>query len=154
MIVAVCRRGEDERADVPKLWPEQTSQIYDLHDEWLRNVLPSGGSLLTPGRQIWSTENLDELVQGFIGQPDSSPGKSFLDKLRDQLSSSTPESVQLMAELLIVHFLAIYEDAVSPASKRNTIEAVLSWMPVQPIAILAQPVESEPPGSAPSTNAS
>ena len=37
------------------------SALYDRHDRWLREVLPAGGSIYTPGQQIWTDANLAEI---------------------------------------------------------------------------------------------
>lgn len=103
--------------------------IYALHARWLAEVLGSGDSLLTPGVAIWTAEHLDELEKYFIGRPDLTKDKRFLEKLHDQLAPASPGAVQLMAELHVVHFLIIWNGAISAAKKRSDLEAILSWMP-------------------------
>lgn len=102
--------------------------LYRYQRHLFADVLENGGSLLTPGRVVWTRQNLDELQELFVEQPDDTPGRSFLDKLHLQLADARQTSKQLMAELLIEHFLIIYVGAISPASKLRTIETVLSWM--------------------------
>ncbi len=109
-----------------------TEPLYALHRRWLTQVLPEGDSLLTPGAPVWTTANLDELDRQFVGQPDVTKDKKFLEKLRDQLSGCDPLAVQLMAELHIVHFLHVFTGAISAAKKRSDIETILSWMPTPP----------------------
>jgi 5-methylcytosine-specific restriction protein B len=104
-------------------------EIYAMHSRWLGEVLGPGDSLLSPGTPIWTIEHLEELERLFIGQPDLTKDKRFLEKLRDQLAEASPGAVQLMAEIHVVHFLIIWTGAISAAKKRSDLEAILSWMP-------------------------
>lgn len=106
----------------------ELAPLYRFQRRLFEDVVESGGSLLTPGRVVWTRQNFDELQQLFVEQPDVTPGRSFLDKLQLQLAPARQTSKQLMAELLLEHFLIIYTGAISPASKLRTIETVLSWM--------------------------
>lgn len=108
--------------------------IYAIHRRWIIDVLGPGDSLLTPGTPIWAQENLDELQTTFVEQPDTRTDKGFLEKLHDQLAHVSAGAVQLMAELHVVHFLVMWNGAISAAKKRRDIEAILSWMP-QPCSI-------------------
>jgi MoxR-like ATPase len=105
-----------------------------MHARWLSNVLCSGDSLLTPGVTIWTLEHLDELERYFIGQPDLRKDKRFLEKLHDQLAHASPEAIQLMAEIHVIHFLIIWTGAISAAKKLRDIEIILSWMP-EPVPV-------------------
>lgn len=107
----------------------EVQPIYAMHARWLSDVLGPGDSLLTPGTAIWTIEHLDDLEKHFIGQPDVTKDKRFLEKLHDQLAPASPAAVQLMAELHAVHFLIIWNGAISAAKKRSDLEAILSWMP-------------------------
>lgn len=111
-------------------WPNPAVEpIYDLHARWLE-VLSTGDSLFTPSRAIWRLSYLDELERGFVGRPDVSKNKSFLEKLRDQLADLSPTAIQLMAEIHAVHFLIIWNGAISAAKKISDMETIVSWMPV------------------------
>lgn len=103
--------------------------LYELHHRWLSEVLSTGDSLLTPGTPVWTTENLDELDRCFVGQPDLTKDKKFLEKLHDQLAGASPAALQLMAELHVVHFIHLWNGAISAAKKKSDVEAILSWMP-------------------------
>lgn len=109
-----------------------SERIYAVHRRWLSDVLPSGDSLVTPGVSIWTVDRLSELQEHFVDAPDLTKGKTFLEKLHGQLSQASPEAVQLMAELHIIHFLVIWNGAISAAKKVRDIETVLSWMPDPP----------------------
>src|SRR5438093_2928628 len=103
-----------------------------MHQRWLVDVLGNGDSLLAPGTAIWTVEHLDELEKDFVGQPDLTKDKRFLEKLHDQLAHVSSGAVQLMAELHVVHFLIISNVAISAAKKRSDLNAILSWMPTPP----------------------
>ncbi len=103
-------------------------QPYAYQRYWLHQVLEDNDSLLTPGSRIWTIANLDELQRNFVEQPDTTPGRSFLEKLHLQLAGAGQAAKQLMAELLVEHFLIFWEGAMSATSKLKTIETVLSWL--------------------------
>lgn len=103
-------------------------QLYAFQQFWLGQVLEHNDSFLTPGTRIWTIANLDELQRNFVEQPDTTPGRSFLEKLHLQLAGAGPAAKQLMAELLVEHFLIFWEGAISATSKLKTIETVLSWL--------------------------
>lgn len=109
-----------------------TEALYALHDRWMRHALPDGGSLITPDKAIWTDGHLDELEKHFVGQPDLTKDKKFLEKLRDQLAGCSDGAVQLMAELHIVHFLHVWIGAISATKKRADVETILSWMTASP----------------------
>jgi 5-methylcytosine-specific restriction protein B len=75
-----------------------------------RRLIDSGlgkdDSLLTPGRPVWTLENLDELTRDYVDRPDAGTG-GFFEKLSQQLADSSPEAVQLFTELLILNMLPI-----------------------------------------------
>src|ERR1700678_1411125 len=109
-----------------------TSDIYAINHRWLTEVLGPGDSLFTPGVPIWTTAGLDELEEAFVGHPDVTKGKAYLDKLHEQLAGVSPQAVQLMAELHAVHFLMLWTGAISVLKKTSIMEAILGWMPTPP----------------------
>ena len=109
-----------------------TAPIYDLHRRWISEVLRADGSLFTSGRRIWTVENLNELKRDFVDNPDLTPSKTYLDKLRDQLAASSDDARQLMAELHAIHFLVIVNAAMSATKKLTDLRTILSWMTVPP----------------------
>lgn len=121
--------------------------IYALHSHWLDEVLPSGDSLFTPGQAIWTPEHLDELERDFIGQPLWTAGMSYLAKLQQQLATSSPGAVQLMAEIHAVHFLMVSVKAISAAKKRSDLATILGWMPT-PVAVPTNVADAMSPGIA------
>jgi hypothetical protein len=77
-------------------------------------------------------EHLAELERDFVKAPDETAGKAYLDKLRDQLTSSSDGARQLMAELHAVHFLGITTRSIANETRLATVRAILSWMAVPP----------------------
>ena len=109
-----------------------TDAIYAMHARWLTEVLGPGDSLFTPGTAVWTKGHLDELERAFVAHPDTTPGRRYEEKLRDQLAGVSPEAKQLMAELHAVHFLMIWVGAISAATKVSILNAILAWMPAPP----------------------
>jgi hypothetical protein len=93
-------------------------------------VLNEQGSLLSPGRSIWTPPNLDDLSERVIGHPDFGQG-SFTDKLVRQTRGASPAVMQLAGEALFVFHL---KDAETPAkTKRGEIQRVLEGMSDPPV---------------------
>ncbi|MGI9028925.1 MAG: McrB family protein [Ilumatobacteraceae bacterium] len=132
---------------MPHWNPTATSPTYELHHRWLIDVLPNSGSLFTPGVPIWTSAHLDELDRDFVRCPDFTPGRTYLDKLRDQLAPPSDGARQLMAEVHAVHFLGISVDAISAAKKVADLRAMLSWM-TRPVDVPEQVVAAMSPGLA------
>ncbi|MCB0960861.1 MAG: AAA family ATPase [Acidimicrobiales bacterium] len=126
---------------------EGAERIYALHRRWLGEVLSGTDSLFTPGKAVWTADNLTELELGFIERPDLTAEKRYLEKLKDQLSDLSPEAIQLMAEIHLIHFLMIWHGAISAATKRSQVETILSWMP-EPVAIPEEVAAALAPGMA------
>jgi MoxR-like ATPase len=124
---------------------QSTDPIYAMHARWLAEVLGPGDSLFTPGTPIWTKEHLDELERAFVARPDTTPGRRYEEKLRDQMAGVSPEAKQLMAELHAVHFLMIWVGAISAATKVSIIKAILAWMPAPP-DVPADVMEAMTPG--------
>jgi MoxR-like ATPase len=105
------------------------------------DVLDEQGSLLSPGRSIWTTSALSDLSDRVVGHPDFGAG-SFIDKLVRQTRQASPAVIQLAGEALFVFHL---KDAETPAAtKRVEIQRVLAGLP-DPPAIpddLAEAMES------------
>jgi len=110
----------------------ELERIYALAHRWVTETLPQGGSMLTPSQAVWTLETLAELEEKFIGRPDTTPGKTFLQKLQDQLHDASPQAVQSMAELHVVCFLWVWQGAISAKKKLADINAILSWHPDRP----------------------
>ncbi|MXY75067.1 MAG: AAA domain-containing protein [Acidimicrobiia bacterium] len=105
---------------------EGADSVYAVAELWVERALRRDDSLFTPGESIWSSRLLDELYNRFLNQPDGSD-KGFFAKLNQQLLGSPPEVHQLMAEVLYVHYLIVWEGAMRPSKKEEQIRQVLRW---------------------------
>ena len=111
---------------MPRRRGNRYQPLYAAAQAWVEAALASDGSLFTPGAEIWSRQWLDELHRRFVeGADEGSDG--FWTKLERQLADADPAVVQLMAEMLFVHFLAVGERGMRSTTKRKRIDRVLSW---------------------------
>ena len=100
--------------------------VYSAASDWVDRALVSDDSLFTPETAIWTADALRELRARFLDQPDIS-GDDFYMKLERQLAESPPQTYQLMAEVLFVHFLIIWEPSMRRETKQERVERVLGW---------------------------
>lgn len=107
--------------------------VYAAMARWVDVALRKDDSLFTPREPVWTLENLEELKRRFIDQPDASK-TTFLQKLTKQLHGAPRAVVQLMAEVLYVHFVIAHKSAIGGDKKRETLQTVLSWSP-RPVAL-------------------
>ena len=105
----------------------QNDITYQAAQRLVDNCLRRDDSLFTPGRAIWSRQNLAELQTRFVDRPDES-NDSFENKFRRQLAGAPPATVQLAAELLYVNLLISRQ--MRGDTKRERIAEVLSWTEV------------------------
>ncbi|MGZ4314192.1 MAG: hypothetical protein ACXVRS_00005, partial [Gaiellaceae bacterium] len=54
--------------------------LYQAAGDWIAECLNADGSLLTPGRSIWTEEGLGQLTLHFVENPDLGKG-TYLQKL-------------------------------------------------------------------------
>lgn len=103
--------------------------LRDLSDEYLR-AMRGGDSVFTPGRPVWTPDAAQELLRVFVDRPDEG-GRSFEQKLDDQLEGASDEAVQLFAELWCLSLAPLAD--YTPAKKRQLLTWVLAKMssPVQ-----------------------
>jgi hypothetical protein len=101
--------------------------VYEAAARWRDRCLIEDGSLFDPDRSSGLAAG-QGLVRDFVESPDTGAG-SFMTKLRGQLGSADAAEVQLAAELLYVHFLIAWTDAISGAKKREVVTAVLDFSP-------------------------
>jgi hypothetical protein len=102
-------------------------QVEKVGAAILNDCLIANGSLLAPGKQIWTSNHLAELHANYIGAPDVS-ANSFAEKLEKQLAPCSPEARQLFAEIYALNILPIVNFLES--TKVKVIEDVLA--PLQP----------------------
>lgn len=115
---------------------ERSESLRALGEEYLR-AMRSGDSVFTPSRSVWSVHTVRELETSFVDRPEKS-GRSFDEKLDDQLSGVSDDALQLFAELWFMS-LAPLADYTS-ATKRRLIQRIIARMQ-QPVE-LPETVES------------
>ena len=117
---------------MPKLKGSRYEPLYAAAQAWVEAALENDGSLFTSGNEIWSRRWIDEIYRRFVEGADEG-SDSFQTKLERQLDGADDAVVQLMAEMLYVHFLAVGKRGMRSTTKRSRIEQVLTWSsrPVQ-----------------------
>ena len=106
---------------------EHLAGTYAAAERFVDHALRRDDSLFTPGRPIWSLSNLVELDRLYVQAPDPGAG-TFEQKLRLQIGGGSPDSIQLMAEILFAYYLPASGN-VNGDTKRERIREVLSWSP-------------------------
>lgn len=101
------------------------SPLYETMDRLRSDCLINDGSLLSPGRQLWSAENFAELQRTYVQNLDEGEGK-FFEKLKVQLTDATANGHCLMAELIWLLY-AFQRGDVSPPTKNLKVREVWSW---------------------------
>ena len=99
--------------------------IYAAANAYRDRCLGRGSSLLWPDRLVWQPENLQALWKAIYENPDEG-SRSFLEKLKDQLSQQPPEVHQVMADLAA--FYGLFPARIQNApNKRGLVETIVSW---------------------------
>ena len=120
-------------------------RVYQAADAWRACALQADDSLFTPGKSIWSTKWLRHLRMRFLDGSGAVEGQDFFQRLEAQLSGSSPEVYQLMAEALYVHFLILWRGALRGETKTAHIDRVLQWSD-RPVGIPEELVAGLSPG--------
>ena len=107
---------------MPRLPDEALRPTYAVAEQFVDSALRTDDSLFTPGRAIWSSGNIRELVERYVDQPDLTE-RPFIEKLADQLTDATPGAIQLMAEMMYVYYLT--STSVAAETKRKGIREVV-----------------------------
>ncbi len=111
---------------MPKLQGSRYEPLYAAAQAWVEAALESDDSLLTSGKQIWSRRWIDEIRRRFVEGADEG-SDTFQIKLERQLDGADDGVVQLMAEIMYVHFLAVGKRGMGNTTKESRLEQVLSW---------------------------
>lgn len=117
---------------MPRRQGDRYKPLYSAAATWVEVALKSDGSLFTPEAEIWSQRWIEELHRRFVEGADEGRDP-FLTKLERQLDGAEPAVVQLMAEMLFVHFLAVGRSGgkgMRRQTKREYVGRVLSWSSV------------------------
>lgn len=111
------------------LSPEQ-EHIREAAALFVENGFQAGESVFAPGRVVWTSDCVAELVGVFVEEPDFQ-GASFVEKLKGQLANVSDNARLLMAELVCLQLLPI--STLGASAKRKRVTDVLATMdrPVQ-----------------------
>lgn len=90
-------------------------------DTWKSQCLLHDGALLDDAGQYWNYENLMELDNRFIQNPQQGDG-TYSDKLANQLADASQEAIKLMAELNWL--LLLFSTNVTPIKKRELVRNI------------------------------
>lgn len=112
---------------MPKLNDPETDAVYEAADQFVEGPLRRGLSLFTPDRSLWRGESVGALHASYVDETDGEP-KPFEARMHDQFEEASDDTIQLLAEVLYVHFLTPRPEIVSGETKRETIQTVLGWM--------------------------
>ena len=72
--------------------------IIRAAEHWCKQALKSDGSVFSE-RALWRLDHLEAIEQYYVNQIDESD-RTFLEKLKEQLTPTTPETKELVAEML------------------------------------------------------
>ncbi len=98
-------------------------------DRLRTDCLVADGSLLFPEQQeLWTLANFEALIQQFNENP-KEDDRAFEEKLREQLADAAPEHVQLMADLVVLHYLFV--TSVGGGRKRELVSEILSFSGIE-----------------------
>lgn len=109
---------------------EQADQILEAASEWRQRCLINGGSLFS-NKNLWNSQNLAEIENDVVNSQLEIEG-NFIQRLKEQLASISPEAKQLAAEILWVLFLCASN--ISVKTKREQI-AVIWGLSGEPLDI-------------------
>jgi hypothetical protein len=124
--VAFARKMEAD----PNFWRypmarwQSAGPIYEAASLFRKRCLVDGTSLLWPGVQAWTVENLTLLWEAFIGNADTGD-RSFFEKWHDQLANSSMDVHRVAADVIAFHHL--FSSTITPAKRLEDVENVISW---------------------------
>lgn len=99
---------------------EQAEQILKAASEWRQRCLINGGSLFS-NNNLWNSQYLAEIERDVVNSQLELEG-NFMQRLKEQLTSVSPEAKQLTAEMLWLLFLCASN--ISVRTKREQITTI------------------------------
>ena len=106
-----------------KLAGPKTTEVYAAARQWVDAALRTDNSLFTPGQPIWSLETLSDFLER-VDSSSTAQGR-FEERFERQIARAAPNTIQLAAEILYVHFLI--NNVMNGSTKRDQIMKVLGW---------------------------
>lgn len=101
-------------------------RVLPAADEIVQRGLREGGSVFSPGRTVWSRDNVHALAALWRVSA-KTQGLSFVENLRLQLQDASDDQILLMAEVATLQVLPI-GGAIGHDKKRDRIETILGMM--------------------------
>ncbi|HLT21259.1 MAG TPA: hypothetical protein VKZ96_17525 [Thermomicrobiales bacterium] len=98
--------------------------VYEVARLFRQRCLTEGASLLWPERRVWTSSNIDTLLDAFMEHPDTSKG-TFIDKWERQLADKPDDVHRLAADALAFYYL--FPSNIGGQTKVARVRAVLSW---------------------------
>jgi 5-methylcytosine-specific restriction protein B len=102
--------------------------VYEVANQWRERCLERDGSLLWPDLEepTWTVENLERLLEAFIGHPDEG-SESFILKWKKQLESEPIAVHRIAADVMVVYSLFPHAAVFSPTAKTELVTGVAAW---------------------------
>ncbi len=104
-------------------------KVYEAFSAWRNECLIADRSMFNEGEELWTLNNIQQLVSLVEGIHQGRRNKNTLEKLKEQLKSVSPEIAWLAAEIIWVLFLFPRRKApnekwkqilsINPETKRN-----------------------------------
>ena len=125
---------------------EQAEQILKAASEWRQRCLINGGSLFS-NNNLWNSQYLAEIERDVVNSQLEQEG-NFMQRLKEQLASVSPEAKQLTAEMLWLLFLCASN--ISVRTKREQIKTIweLAEVPLDTDNVMLQSIVLSGVGSA------
>lgn len=99
-------------------------QLDELVELWTERCLLEDGSILFDDRAIWTTANLQDFRDRFLGNLIHGTEQDFEEKLKAQLETASSDVRWLACELVAIHFL-FARNAISGEGKLKVLEAIV-----------------------------
>jgi 5-methylcytosine-specific restriction enzyme B len=97
--------------------------IIRAAEHWCTQALKSDGSVFSE-RALWRSEHLEAIERHYVNAIDETD-RTFLEKLKEQLAPTTPETKELVAEMLWVMLLC--PSNITAEKKQEDVTLVWSW---------------------------
>jgi 5-methylcytosine-specific restriction protein B len=97
--------------------------IFRAAEHWCTQALRGDGSVFSE-RALWRLEYLEAIEQYYVNKIDETD-RTFLEKLKEQLTPTAPETNELVAEMLWVMLLC--PSNIRAEKKREDVNLVWSW---------------------------
>ena len=98
--------------------------IYEAAKKWRKVALLGEHSVFVDEKRLWTKDHIDELRSQFENSPYKGE-ETFLPKLNTQLSKTSPQCIQLMAEILWV--MLLFPSSVRAPKTRDNVHTIWCW---------------------------